>query len=291
MSTISELINAAKVDLQANDVDDARRCAQILLSSLLNCNHAYLIAHSRDIVEPAIVIQFGQMIKRRVQGEPLQYILGVQEFFGRDFIVNPAVLIPRPETELIIEAVLALVKDRSSQWPNLRILDICTGSGCIAVTLAAELPQAHITALDISPAALAVAKANSLKHNTLERMDLLASDLCNGLQCSVDASYQFQICTANPPYIDWAEKPTLSREVREHEPALALFAQEEGLTIIKRILNEAAPLIAKDGYLFCEIGYNHGSIIPSIVPAQYWQLIDIAKDLQQIPRTLILRKI
>jgi len=282
MPTIHELIREGYKRLHAAGVPDERRMAALLLAEILGRDRTYLIAHNQDEVAAEIGSLYRRAIERRASGEPLQYITGYQEFYGRDFLVTPAVLIPRPETELIIETTLRL--SRNSVAP--RILDICTGSGCIAVTLAAELPQSHVFALDISFEALMVARLNAERNDVKEWVNFFASDLCTALSNNL----KFDFCVANPPYVAPEERETLAREVREHEPELALFAPEKGLGIIKRILAESAPVTRSGGYLLCEIGYGQEKDALAMVDARLWEPQETIKDLQGIPRTLVLKK-
>ncbi len=285
MPTIKQLLQIATEELQKREIADARRNASLLLMDLLKCNQTYLLAHDRDFVSEEINAQYQTMIERRSKGEPIQYITSHEEFYGRDFIVNSDVLIPRPETELIIEFVLNQVKAQKLKKPN--ILDVGTGSGAIAVTLAAELPDANITAIDISPKALKVAQENAKIHQVNNRISWFCSDLVEKL----DLSKQFHFCCANLPYIDPDERSTLMREVRDYEPELALFAPENGLLLIKRLINEVIPFIYLNGYLICEIGFGQEEALLKEVDYKFWQAEKTIKDLQGIARTIVLRKI
>lgn len=284
MSTISELLQLATEKLQAANIENSRRNATLLLMDLLKCNQAYLLAHNRDLVSQKLEKDYQEMVERRAKGEPVQYISGYEEFYGRDFIVSPDVLIPRPETELIIELVLKLVKEQNLNKPN--ILDVGTGSGCIAVTLAAELPDSSVTAVDISPRALAIAQKNAEKNQVASKISWVCSDLVKNLS----PSEQFHFCCANLPYVDPDERPTLMREVRDYEPELALFAPEKGLALIKQLINEVVPFIYPNGYLICEIGFGQEQDLLKAVDLKYWQVEPTLKDLQNIPRTIVLRK-
>jgi release factor glutamine methyltransferase len=287
MATIRESINAGAARLRAAGVADERLTATLLLAAVLARDRAYLLAHNRDAVAAAALNQYQEFIERRAGGEPLQYITGHQEFYGRDFLVTPAALIPRPETELIIETALSLARQCGSAP---RLLDIGVGSGCIAVTLAAELPQAHITALDISLPALWLARRNAQLHQVDARIDWLAADLCSTFSPHLAARQQFDICCANPPYVAPEDEATLAREVREHEPALALYAPEQGLGLIRRLLDESAAIVHTGGYLLCEIGFGqHAAALKMIDPTR-WQAQETVKDLQGILRTLVLQR-
>ena len=184
-----------------------------------------------------------RLIERRAQREPLQYITGRQEFWGLDFMVTPDVLIPRPETELIVETALAACQDRSRP---LTIIDLCTGSGCIAISLAKELPAARIFATDTSAKALAVARENARRHGVSDRIRFLEGDLFGPLE-ELDLQGQVDIIVSNPPYVPSGDRPALQPEVRDYEPELALFAGPEGTEIHRRIIGTAPRFLKKNG--------------------------------------------
>ena len=284
MSNIHQLLKSATESLQSAQIDDARRQASLLLMDLLNCNQAYLLAHDKDEVEDILVEKYKVAVERRAQGEPLQYISGKQEFYGRDFIVTPDVLIPRPETELLVEFLLKLAKENKISNPN--ILDVGTGSGCITVTLAIELPNAKITAIDISPKALAIAQQNAAKHQVDKKITWVTSDLVSNLR----NDNQFYFCCANLPYVNPEEFESLAREVKDFEPHLALFAENQGQALIKRLIQEIVPFICSSGYLICEIGFGQEKDLLNTVDTNIWQIEETIKDLQSIPRIIVLRK-
>lgn len=280
MPVLGELVKLGDEMLRDAGVEDSRLTSSLLLAEALGKDRVYLLAHDRDEVEPQIQSCFFQYIKRRAQGEPLQYITGRQEFYGFDFHVTPAVLIPRPETELIVELALKYIKT-----PNTQILDIGTGSGCIAVSLAKLLPSAHVTALDISPAAIAVARRNAAKHGVLNRIDLIVSDLCSALS----DKWRYSVVCSNPPYVAEQDAATLAKEVRDYEPHLALFAPNDGLEMIHRVFLEAARVVSPESVLLMEIGYRQAERIEQMA-GNYWEIVDIACDLQGIPRTVVARR-
>ncbi|MEW6734143.1 MAG: peptide chain release factor N(5)-glutamine methyltransferase [Acidobacteriota bacterium] len=288
MATISELINIGAAQLTAVGVSDARLTAALLLAQVLGCDRTYLLIHAYDEIAAYAQANYQQLLMRRASGEPLQYIRGYQEFYGRDFLITPAVLIPRPETELIIETVLKLTNTISATAP--RILDIGTGSGCIAVTLAAELPTASVYALDISYEAIQVAKMNALRLGVAARLHWLISDLCAALNDRLPSKAKFDFCCANPPYVAIEDQNTLAREVRDYEPQQALFASERGLSIIKRLFKESLPYLRAGGYLICEIGFGQEEKLLAEIDRDIWQPQETVKDLQGIPRTLVLKR-
>lgn len=286
MSTLSiagAIVEAAQV-LRRAGVPEARREAGSLLAHVVARDRTFLITHADELLAPEDVNLFREFVARRADGEPLQYITGHQEFYTLDFIVTPDVLIPRPETELLIETVLRLLRDTS---PPPLICDVGTGSGCIAVTLLHELPQARAVALDISPPALQVAARNAARHHVRERLSLVASDCFAALNPS---SAQFSMIVSNPPYINADALEGLQREVIEHEPRIALTPGPDVLRIIRRIIADAPRFLHSSGHLLLEIGFDQHEAVTQLFDADIWQLLDIYKDLQGIPRTVVAKK-
>ena len=261
-------------------MDDARRQAASLLAHLLKRDRAFLIGHSEDLLPDQQYQTFRDLIARRARGEPLQYITGHREFFGLDFEVSPAVLIPRPETELIVEAAVELCRDDSAP----AIADIGTGSGCIAISILHELKTAEAVATDISPAALEVAQRNAERHSVDRRLTLIQSD---GFR-QVPATKPFSLIVSNPPYVSDAELEEVSREVR-FEPRTALAGGKDGLLIVRRLLNEARPFVRPRGYFIFEIGFGQSELVEKLIDRRLWKLLEVRTDLQGIPRTFILQ--
>ncbi|HEV2836376.1 MAG TPA: peptide chain release factor N(5)-glutamine methyltransferase, partial [Pyrinomonadaceae bacterium] len=221
------------------------------------------------------------IVVRRGTGEPAQYITGMQDFFGRSFRVTPDVLIPRPETELLVEAALQVMNGKAV------ICDVGTGSGCIAITLLCERTDARAVAVDVSEAALEVARENVRRYSVEERIQLKVSDLFSACDSSTE---QFDLIISNPPYVSANMLPSLQREVRNHEPQVALSPGEDGLTIIRRLLNEAPMFLRNNGHLMMEIGFDQGEAVQRLVNHDVWTLRDILPDLQCIPRIVVLQK-
>jgi len=245
-----------------------RLTAEVLLAHAIGCQRSWLFAHSDEELRELWWIHYGRYLHQRLSGMPTQYVTGVQEFYGRDFRVTPDVLIPRPETEHLIEAAR---KHRVETT-----LDIGTGSGAIAVTLALET-KSHVVATDISPAALHVARQNALRLNA--QVDFLECDLGAALR-----SHSFDLVVSNPPYIAETDRATLQPEVRDHEPALALFAGVDGLEIYRRLIPEAARLLKPGGRLILELGYN--SLDPVRNMLDRWSEIEVIHDLAGVPRVI-----
>jgi release factor glutamine methyltransferase len=228
------------------------------------------------------VDQLREFVERRAAGEPLQYITGVQDFYGREFRVTPDVLIPRPETELLVEAALEVTKVDSPVF-----CDVGTGSGCIAVTLLCEIVGSRAVAVDKSSAALEVAKLNAGKQSVTDRAEFVVSDCFDALD---SREYQFDLIVSNPPYVSEAALAGLQREVRDHEPRVALSPGGDGLSVIRRLLTEASAFLKPNGHLLMEIGFDQGERVRNLVDEGVWTLIEVRPDLQCIPRIVVLRK-
>src|SRR3954462_6517723 len=239
-------LNSAIETLEQHDVGSPRMNAEMLLMFVLDCNRAYLYAHPERELTGDELQRYGEALAERARGVPAQYITGHQEFWGLDFIVSPAVLIPRPETEHVVEAVLDLARpETAAPW---RIADVGTGSGCIAIALASELPHAEIIATDISAAALDIARANAARLGFDRRVTFLESDLLAGIS-GVSNAAALDFVVSNPPYVATSDAATLAEEVGKHEPHLALFAGERGLDVYARLIPEAERALKPGGWL------------------------------------------
>jgi release factor glutamine methyltransferase len=258
----------------------AKQDAEALLQHTLGQDRAWLIAHWDDESDSSTECAYTEAVNRRQTGEPLQYITGQSEFFGLPFSVGPGVLIPRPETEHLVEEVLRLAKDFDQA--TLRIADIGTGSAIIAVALAHMLPQAHIAAVDSSAQALTVARDNAKQNQVEDRIDFFEGDLFQPL-----SGLQFQIIASNPPYIPTTDHDSLSVEVRDHEPHSALFAGEDGLGIYQRLIPESRNHLVANGWLALEIGFGQQQAIESLLASSGFREISFVNDYQQIPRVAL----
>lgn len=259
--------------------DRARRDTELLLRHVLQHDQATLLARSNEGLVVADVISFLGLVERRLAGEPIQYILGKTEFYGLPFQLTRDVLIPRPETEHLVEKVL----DLAGRFPQPRIVDIGAGSGAISVALAHKLPQAIVTALDISPAALAIAEGNAKLNAVSIRL------LCGDLLAPV-AAERFEIVVSNPPYVPAVDRDSLAVEVREYEPGLALFAGDDGLDIYRRLIPEAFAVLVPGGFIALEIGFGQSPAIAELLAASGFQQIEFVPDLQSIPRVACARR-
>ena len=279
MNSIAEVLREASQMLEHAGVPEARREAGSLLSFVIGKDRTFLISHAEDVLNDDQVDQYRGVVERRAAGEPLQYITGVQDFFGREFRVTPEVLIPRPETELLIEAVLEV--DRAASL----ICDVGTGSGCIAITLLCELNNARAIGLDKSPAALEVAKFNAEKLSVADRAEFVVSDCFDSLE-----PRDFDLIVSNPPYVSAGVLAGLQREVRDHEPLVALSPGPDGLSIIRRLIQEAPAFLKQHGHLIMEISFDQGEAVQQLIDANVWELLEVRPDLECIPRIVVLRK-
>ena len=283
MPSLRQLLAQAAPALERAGVDAPRLTAEVLLAHSLGRERAYLYAHPEDAPEAGAQARFEHWIERRAAGVPLQYLTGEQEFYGRLFQVTPAVLIPRPETELVVEAALEhLSLDRLPTSPPLRLADVGTGSGCLAITLALERPQAAVTATDISAAALEIARANAGRLGA--QIDFVACDLLEAVSGSA-----FDLIVSNPPYIAAAQWDSLQREVRDHEPRAALIAGEAGTEVYARLVAQAEARLRPGGWLVLELGYDSAGAVRSMVNAD-WSAIETRRDLQGWERVLLARR-
>jgi release factor glutamine methyltransferase len=276
---LRETLARAVDQLEANDVGSPRMNAEVLLMFVLNCDRAHLYAHPERELTPEEAARYREALATRSRGVPAQYITGRQEFWGLDFIVNPAVLIPRPETEHVIEAVVPLARETTRP----RIIDVGTGSGCIAIALAHELPHADVIAVDLSPEALEVARLNATRLQLESRIRFLQSDLLSAV-----AGQQFDFVVSNPPYVGEREADRVQREVRKYEPHIAVFGGEYGLDIIHRLVSQAGPVLVPGGWLIMEIGFTQSREVLEML--QTWSEARAIPDLQGIPRVIAARK-
>jgi len=319
---LRETLNAAVQRLTAVSVPSPRMNSELLLMFTLNCDRAYLYGHPERELTADEQTRYEEALGLRAKGIPAQYITGHQEFWGMDLIVSPAVLIPRPETEHVVERVLELIKSQvgpdalgslsraESREPGepgsppiaaqsaggrvgapapthargpIRIVDVGTGSGCIALALAKELPQAEIHATDISPEALEIAEANAARHQMTSRIQFHDTDLLKGLP-----PQYFDFAISNPPYVGESEQDTVQLEVRKFEPRDAVFAGPTGLEVIERLIPQAREAIRPGGWLVMEISGTIAERVRGLLSA--WEKVEITNDLQGIPRVISAQK-
>ncbi|MBB5340569.1 peptide chain release factor N(5)-glutamine methyltransferase [Tunturiibacter gelidoferens] len=281
--TFRQAITNAAAELAANPhlSEHAHRDAELLLLHTLQISRVTLIAYPDRDLSPEQDALYQIAVKRRLKLEPIQYITGEQEFYGLRLHVTPAVLIPRPETEHLVEAVLKLLPANQP----VKLVDVGTGSGAIAIALAVHLPLAEITAVDLSAEALAIAERNAREHNVANRIYFLRSDLLATIK---SPGQTFDAIVSNPPYIPESDRPTLHPQVREHEPATALFAGETGLDIYRRLIPEALSALKPNGILALEIGHEQQEPLTDLLAG--WNDVTFVNDLQQIPRVALARR-
>jgi release factor glutamine methyltransferase len=275
-------------ELRDANVPSYTLAAELLLLHVLGRDRAWLYAHPEEVIPGLDAHRFLSLILRRAEGEPTQYIIGKQEFWGLEFEVTPDVLIPRPETEHVIEVALdrlAVREIRAGRKPTLtgeglHIIDVGTGSGCIAIALAKELPGARILAADISVAALAVARRNAARNGFADRINFLEANLLGG------SVAKYELVVSNPPYVGRKEKETLMREVRDREPELALYGGEEGYEFYADLIGQAARALLPGGLLILELGHDSLPAVQPLLDLPNWTNVGVTKDLAGINRVI-----
>ena len=273
--TLQEAVHQGTKILEEERVAAPRLTAEVLLAYAIGCRREWLYSHSTDELKEVWWIHYGRYLHERMKGTPTQYITHVQEFYGRDFRISPAVLIPRPETEHLVEAAL--------KWLTTGpLIDVGTGSGAIAVTLALE-SRARVYASDLSFDALAVARENALKLGA--SVSFIGSDL---LACVAPRSMEMVV--SNPPYVPLTEREGLAKEVREHEPHLALFGGEDGFDIYRRLIAQASEVLKPGGWLLMELAYNGAAGVENLLEKTgLWADLEIFPDLAGYPRVIAAR--
>jgi len=270
---------------RSRDLESPRLAAELLLSKVLDCERIQLYARYDRPLEPAEVDAYRELVRKRSQRCPVHYLLGEREFFSRPFLVSPDVLIPRPETELVVETALSLARTGEGECPSLVFADIGTGSGNIAVTIACELPEARVSASDISGAALSVAEANAERHAVGERVSFHQGDLFSALP--EDLQGQFGFVLSNPPYVPESEIDKLMPEVRDHEPRTALVVAGDGLDFFRRLIAEAPQWLRPGGHLLLELGIGQADGVRALVQTSAaLRLAGVIEDYAGIERVL-----
>jgi release factor glutamine methyltransferase len=299
VTTLRSALRDAIAQLESEHIPSAPLAAELLLMHTLGRDRTWLYAHSEQELDAATRERYFSLIARRASGVPTQHLTGHQEFWGLDFEVTPDVLIPRPETEHVIEVVLerlaiAAGNAASQRDAAYRIADVGTGSGCIAVALAHEFPGARITATDISAAALEVARRNAARHGVESRIDFVECNLLDSLlhesRLTNHDSRLLDAIASNPPYIGRNEAATLAREVREHEPDTALFGGETGTEMYAPLIAQAAALLKPDGILVLELGHNSAEHVSRLLTAPAWSDLALTSDLSGIKRVASARR-
>ena len=279
--TLHQHIAAARRQLEAAGIaaDAAAIDAEVLARHVLGWDRAQLLSHYRDAAPAAFNERYQPLVDRRSRREPVAMITGTREFWSRDFAVTPNTLVPRPDTELIVEEALRILPDRAST-----VIDIGTGSGCLAVTLAAERPQDLVVATDISHEALLVARANARRHQVDGRLQFVRTDLASGLRIQAD------LIVSNPPYVPYRDAGSLPIDVSDYEPAMALFGGRDGLAIIERLLLTLTPRLAPHAAFIVEFGDGQEDDVAAAADREGWQVVRMRRDLQGIARTAVLER-
>ncbi len=302
-------LTAAVERLEAAEIGSPRMNAETLLMFVLGVNRAYLYAHPELELNPEEQANYDEVIAQRATGMPSQYITGHQEFWGLDFVVTPAVLIPRPETEHLVETVVELAREHQQQTAaRLKIVDVGTGSGCVALALANELSFAEIFATDISAEALEIAKANAARLQLDSRVKFLhcdvlepvntaatswssrASEESRGTPTIATPFHALDFVVSNPPYVAYSEADKVQKSVREFEPLNAVFAGVNGLDVISRLIEQSCTALKPGGWLAMEIGYSMRDAVVVLLDPTLWEDVRVVPDLQGIPRVIAARK-
>jgi release factor glutamine methyltransferase len=275
LPNIAERLREASGTLHSSGIIQSRREAYLLLALALKKDKTFLIAHPEYELSGEEEKRFKDFLIRRASREPFQYIAGKQEFYGLDFATTKDVLIPRPETELIVETAIEILRAKR----NLNFCEVGIGSGCIAVSILHKIKTARAIGLDISPKALEIAAGNAATHEVSNRLELKISDVFEVLQ-----NEKFDLIISNPPYIPSEEIENLQAEVRDFEPIIALTDGDDGLSIIEKIIVESPKFLNKEGFLLLEIGFGQADKVREIFEQEIWRVVEILPDLQGIPR-------
>lgn len=290
--TLREALRQATEQLTAAQVPSATT-AEVLLLHVLGCDRAFLYAHSETELTAKQEQAYRKLLEERAAGTPTQYLTGRQEFWGLELHIDRGVFIPRPETEHVVEVSLKVVREHLAE-PHARLVDVGTGTGAIALALARELPEAEVVATDVSPAALALARANAQVLGLADRIQFVEGDLLEPFfgHDAMSAAFDFRsfdLVVSNPPYVSPEEAAQLPREVREHEPAAALYSPEEGLAVTRRLIDQARVALGRNGWLVLELGHDMAARVRALL-GENWTGVDITNDLAGIPRVLAAQK-
>jgi len=279
---LKRALSSAIERLETADVGSPRMNAEVLLMFVLGVNRAHLYAHPERELTPEEEARYDEVLVQRATGMPSQYITGHQEFWGLDFVVSPAVLIPRPETEHLVETVLELA--RGVAHPKL--VDVGTGSGCIALALVNELKDAEVYAVDISADALEIAGANAARLRLDGRVRFMQSNVLEALA----GVHDFDFVVSNPPYVGFGEADKVQKSVRDFEPRVAVFAGEQGLDVIGQLIEQGHSALKSGGGLAMEIGYSMRDAVLNLLSPTMWEDVRVVPDLQGIPRVVAASK-
>lgn len=285
MITIESRVAAARQTLREAGLrpDEALASARVLAEFALGWTTTQYLMSAGETEPAGFADHYGSLVARRAAREPSAYIIGRKEFWGLSLEVSPAVLIPRPDTELLVEAALEAIGPRRGD--PLRIADAGTGSGCVAIALARELPAATCVATDISEAALEIARRNASRLGVADRIQFVAANVLKGVEG------QFDLIAANPPYVKQGDRPALQPEVREYEPAVALFGGITGIDVVGDFVGQAVPLLKPGGHLIFEFGLGQDVEVEELIAAHGLSMIGLRRDVQGIARTAVTQKV
>ena len=282
--TLHDLVERGRARLERAGIapEEARLDAEVLARRVLGWDRAAYVARRHERAPDGFASRYGTVLVRREAREPVSLITGVREFWGLELEVTPAVLTPRPETELIIEEALAAWAGRPGP---ARVIDVGTGTGCLAIALAREFAPARIVAVDVSGAALDVARRNARRHGVADRIRFMQADLLTGVRGHAD------LIVSNPPYVPRVTTPPLPPEVRDHEPAIALFGGEDGLDPMRQLVTQAASRLRPGGLLIAEFGLDQeAGVRQRLASPAGWTIVKVRRDLQAIPRVVVARR-
>lgn len=282
--TVKEARRFAATYLAQRNLLSPREDAELILLSVLECDRTFLLSRPEQMLSIPQERVFHQWLRKRGEHYPLQYLRGTQEFYGREFLVTPAVLIPRPETELVVETSLSLLQGCDED--EVYVLEVGTGSGCIAVTLACEDPRIMTTATEISATALSCARRNAEKHACLHRIEFLLGDAARPV---VNRGPHYHLLVSNPPYVGRLREHEVEISVARYEPREAVFAGELGLDVYRGLLSDGKAVLRPDGCLVVELGHDIGGPVRSLGRAQGWVRSELLKDLSGVDRCAIFR--
>lgn len=282
--TLEALLKEGKRYLRKYDVPQSPLDAELLLMQVLDITRVEIYTKSKESISYERQIEYQELLRKRAQGIPLQYLKGNQEFMGLSFSVTPDVLIPRPDTEVLVESVQEYTRKENFQY----LAEIGTGSGCISISLCYYQPWIYIMAGDISPDALRVAEQNGIRHHVQNQIEWIRSDVFQGFPDSMIG--KFDAIVSNPPYIPTKDISTLMREVKDHEPYQALNGGQDGLDFYQRIIQEGYKFLTPNGYFFFEVGKDQAFPVSELLEKQGCDRVEIRKDLSGIERVVIGRK-
>jgi release factor glutamine methyltransferase len=285
MATIRQAVASATEYLTASGLESAREDSELIIATITGTDRTYLLTHPEDQLNPQQSVEVWRWLIKRSRLYPVQYLRGVQEFYGRDFLVSPSVLVPRPETELVVATCLELISAENDSPTTL--LDVGTGSGCIAITLALEEPTLQVLASDISESALAVARYNARSYGCADRVEIILGDL---VQPAADWGAPFDLVVSNPPYVAVRDQHLVAPSVLKYEPPQAVFAGESGLEIYRRLLTEVPGVLKSGGHLILELGMEQASSVGRMSVELGWVPRGLSRDLAGIERCAVFQK-